>query len=332
MSNSINKYCHILKKFDQGGLQQIVFDIAISSPKQHIIICGSRGKLADLAEKKNVEIIELFTTNKLLLVVKLLNKLSKHKYKKIFLHYSFEGLIACQILRIPFYEIWHNEYLLLKNLKKKIYSLLLKKAKIYSFSNKVIKTNCKLFNLSPSATTKITYGINDRKFTRKKANNNNNIIIGAACRNDTAKGINEFLKIASFFNDIEFKLKTNNINSLPNLPNLELQEFSLDICTFYESIDVFIITSKRESGPLTLLENMAYGNIVISSDVGIVEEVIENGVNGFIYHNNNFQEVFEIINMINNMSIQEKEKVAENAKLTIKNNYCIKNMIRSMNL
>jgi len=51
---------------------------------------------------------------------------------------------------------------------------------------------------------------------------------------------------------------------------------------FYNDIDVFLISSKHEGSPLPLLEAMAAGCFPVAVNVGIVPEVIHNGVNGLI--------------------------------------------------
>lgn len=51
---------------------------------------------------------------------------------------------------------------------------------------------------------------------------------------------------------------------------------------FYNGLDVFLVGSKHEGEPLTLLEAMAAGCFPICSDVGIAREVIEDGVNGIV--------------------------------------------------
>ena len=50
---------------------------------------------------------------------------------------------------------------------------------------------------------------------------------------------------------------------------------------FYSSLDVYLVTSRVEGGPLTVLESMACGTPVVATRVGLVPEVIENSQNGF---------------------------------------------------
>lgn len=51
---------------------------------------------------------------------------------------------------------------------------------------------------------------------------------------------------------------------------------------FYNQLDVFLVGSRHEGEPLTLLEAMAAGCFPVCTDVGIVPEVVDHGVNGII--------------------------------------------------
>jgi glycosyltransferase involved in cell wall biosynthesis len=51
---------------------------------------------------------------------------------------------------------------------------------------------------------------------------------------------------------------------------------------FYNEIDVLAVASKHEGEPLTLIESMAAGCFPVCTDVGIVPELVETGVNGLI--------------------------------------------------
>ena len=51
---------------------------------------------------------------------------------------------------------------------------------------------------------------------------------------------------------------------------------------FYNRLDVLAIASDAEGDPLTLIEAMACGCFPVATDVGIVSELVEHGVNGLI--------------------------------------------------
>lgn len=46
--------------------------------------------------------------------------------------------------------------------------------------------------------------------------------------------------------------------------------------------DIFVLSSVAESGPMVLLEALAMGKPVVTTDVGIVDEVLDDGVNGLV--------------------------------------------------
>jgi hypothetical protein len=49
---------------------------------------------------------------------------------------------------------------------------------------------------------------------------------------------------------------------------------------FYSSLDAYLVTSRVEGGPVTVLESMACGTPVVATRVGLVPEVIKDGQNG----------------------------------------------------
>jgi glycosyltransferase involved in cell wall biosynthesis len=55
-----------------------------------------------------------------------------------------------------------------------------------------------------------------------------------------------------------------------------------DAASCYAAMDVVVVPSLWEGGPITVLEAMAMGRVVVTTDVGMVREVITDGVNGRI--------------------------------------------------
>lgn len=50
----------------------------------------------------------------------------------------------------------------------------------------------------------------------------------------------------------------------------------------FRRLDVLLVTSKDEGGPIPLLEAMAAGIPVISTDVGLASDIIKDGINGYL--------------------------------------------------
>ena len=49
----------------------------------------------------------------------------------------------------------------------------------------------------------------------------------------------------------------------------------------YSMLDVYLVTARVEGGPCTVLESMACGTPVVATRVGLVPDVIEDGINGY---------------------------------------------------
>jgi len=55
-----------------------------------------------------------------------------------------------------------------------------------------------------------------------------------------------------------------------------------DIVPYYQVLDLYLICSREEGGPKALLESMATGIPLVSTKVGMVSDVIDDGINGFL--------------------------------------------------
>ncbi len=88
---------------------------------------------------------------------------------------------------------------------------------------------------------------------------------------DTTKGINDIIIPAA--TNYELKIASGDINHA-------------DLCEFYNDIDVLAIASEFEGLPNPLLEAMSCGNFIVSTDVGIVPEIVASDKEGIIVKRN----------------------------------------------
>jgi len=63
---------------------------------------------------------------------------------------------------------------------------------------------------------------------------------------------------------------------------------------YYEDADIFVMLSRWEGIPLSLLDAMACGCVCVTTDVGAINELIETGTNGFLINDGEDQTVGEI--------------------------------------
>lgn len=92
----------------------------------------------------------------------------------------------------------------------------------------------------------------------------------------------------------------------------------LKIVDLYNILDLYLITSRTEGGPMSILEAMASGIPVISTRVGMAEEIITNGFNGYIIEVEDVEQIFNYSKKIlQNNSL--RRKLSENATSIVKN-------------
>jgi len=93
-----------------------------------------------------------------------------------------------------------------------------------------------------------------------------------------------------------------------------------ELITLYQHATIFVMPSRYESGPLTVLEAMSCGKPVIATSVGIVPEVIENMHSGVIVQPNSPHELAESIAMLLTDE-QLKDNIGKNARKTVEKKY-----------
>ncbi len=75
-------------------------------------------------------------------------------------------------------------------------------------------------------------------------------------------------------------------------------DFQKDIAPFYKIMDINILPSVNEGLGLTLIEAMAAGVPCIGADSGGIREIIDNGVNGFLFQPGNSNDLSEKIRIL----------------------------------
>ena len=180
------------------------------------------------------------------------------------------------------------------------------------FYNTVIVSN-KLRNKVPTNYdySIINAGIDLKKFEFQSSHSEffqrKIIRFGFIGRLDKQKGIykivDAFIRLNKFYSNVildiagtgkeEKKIKSKIPSDL--LSRVNFRGNIEDITSFYKNIDVLIICSESEGGPLVLLEAMATGVLVITNEVGIVPEIIKNSLNGRIIMNNSSDDIFRVM-------------------------------------
>ena len=65
----------------------------------------------------------------------------------------------------------------------------------------------------------------------------------------------------------------------------------IDIAKYYQALDLYIVSSREEGGPKAIVESMASGVPIISTDVGMARDFLINNYNGAIIKSFDYQEI-----------------------------------------
>ena len=93
------------------------------------------------------------------------------------------------------------------------------------------------------------------------------------------------------------------------------------IAEFLSASDVFVLPSRAENFPLSLLEAIACGSVPIASRVGGIPEIIEDGENGFLFSSEDGEELSEKISMLlenrSLLSVMRKKTMEKAEKFSV---------------
>ena len=96
--------------------------------------------------------------------------------------------------------------------------------------------------------------------------------------------------------------------------------YSIEVDRYYASADLFVLPSRTEGLPMVLLEALQAGVPVVSTDVGGIPEVIENGVNGFTVQPENIEALGSAIRTALDDHARSL-KIGEAGRITVKERF-----------
>lgn len=191
----------------------------------------------------------------------------------------------------------------------------------------------KIYKISPSLVYLIPNGVDLSECNKNHQFSNTTIRLGHIGRFEEVKNHQVIFQVYN-----ELKRKRYNVSliligdgSLFNHYREKYQEVSFirstdDVNRYLENIDFFLFPSKYEGLPLAVIEAMASGCIVIASDVGGLDELITNDINGFKL---NFDDVAGFIEKIEYLFRNRKKlnDISHNNKIKAYN-YSLDKMVK----
>ena len=92
------------------------------------------------------------------------------------------------------------------------------------------------------------------------------------------------------------------------------------VVCYLMAADIFILTSRDEALPLSMIEAMSFGKAIISTNVGGISEIIQDGVNGLLVSSENHRQITNcLMRLYRNPA--EREQLGATARQTYLENY-----------
>ncbi len=120
---------------------------------------------------------------------------------------------------------------------------------------------------------------------------------------------------------VEINTKHNNL--------IKMTSWITDIATFNAGMDIICLTSKNEGTPVSLIEAQASGVPVISTDVGGVKDIVEDGITGYIIPRDNLNLYVEkLVELIKNEEI--RQKMSQNGWNHVRDKFHYTTLVKNM--
>ena len=114
------------------------------------------------------------------------------------------------------------------------------------------------------------------------------------------------------------------IKNLNMEEHIKLLGFCSNTRSFYESLDIFVLSSHREGLPNVVLEAMAMGTPVVATNVDGVPKIITDGHDGILITPNSAAVISSVLTKLNG-SIDTRNSLSKNGIRTIKKHWSFLN-------
>ena len=100
---------------------------------------------------------------------------------------------------------------------------------------------------------------------------------------------------------------------------------------FYAGLDYYVCTSESEGGPYPVMESMSCGVTVLSTAVGVVPELVRDGENGFLLHEEDVAQSFVHAIRSSGRSKELRQRIGQHAREEVTKNFAIDIAIHASN-
>ena len=210
--------------------------------------------------------------------------------------------------------------------------------------SKAMAAEAQKYGANPDKIKVVYSGLPEIDFSSNSKSQNKVFQILSVGRNHWKKGYNYALDTMKILSDkgVDFRYTIIGANDSEEL-EFQKSDLGLEKCVefkgnipfqevqkiMYES-DLVLLSSVEEGIANVVLEAMQLGTLVLSTDCGGMNEVIENGINGYTVPIRNPQKMAEAIQKIILLSENERQKITLEAQKTINQNHTDAKLVSDM--
>jgi len=237
-------------------------------------------------------------------------------------------------------DITGSKFPFLKQIKKAIAKLSLSSIRSFVCVSEKSKDEFSVNYLVLKDKIRVIYNGVDINRPFDDAKPRNGFVVGTVSRLTRNKGVevlmDAFLKLAAEFKDLKLLIvgdgptrKELEENAAPLKDRILFAGHQEDVFPLLNIMDIFVMPSFAESMPFSLMEAMSFGLPVISTRVGGVPELVEDGRNGILVPAGSADSIRDAVYGL----IKDREKMAilgRNARTRIVDRFSIDKMIKGM--
>lgn len=210
--------------------------------------------------------------------------------------------------------------------------------------SKAIAVEAQKYGADPKKIKVVYSGLREREVKINSQQYNNTFQILSIGRNHWKKGYHYALDAMNLLHEKGFNFRYTIIGA-KGVEELEFQKSDLglkDLVSFKSNVpfaevqqlmqqaDLVLLPSVEEGIANVVLEAMQLGTLVLTTDCGGMNEVIEDEKNGFIVPVRNPHKIAEAIMKIISLSESDKQAIIKEAQLTIQQNHTEAKMVSDM--
>jgi len=333
---------HLIGGGDVGGAKIHVLSL-IKEMNKYINVCLislREGQFADDAKKMGIN-VKVVSTGSIFRDVAMIKSITReHGAELIHSHGAKANLLATlskSSLHIPVVTTMHSDYRLdyMNSLWKRMTYGILNTIALRFVDYYVAVSNTfrkmlidrgfnkdKIFTVYNGVDFNKERGLYNRQEFAKSYSLNlpdDSVLIGILCRFDPVKGLDTFIKAAKIVVERNQNVKFILGGDGPQRAHLEKSVKSMGISEnvlfpgwiknayeFMDSIDINVLTSLSESFPYVILEGVLYKDATVSSDVGGISDLIEDGETGFLFKPGDYKKLAEhLTELVNNPQLRK---------------------------